>query len=178
MKSVCLLRAVNVGGRKASAAELRAMAAELGFEGAQTLLASGNLVLDPGKLAGAELEAALEAAFEARFGFFTEFMCRTAAQWRTLLEACPFPEAARVAPSRLLAFVPKAAPATDAVERLRALAQDGEQVERAGDVIWIWFDAGVGTSKLSTARGGKAFGAAVTARNHNTVVKLAALAEA
>ena len=42
---VALLRAVNVGGRKSVAmADLRALFADLGFAGVQSLLQSGNVV--------------------------------------------------------------------------------------------------------------------------------------
>ena len=45
MKTIALLRAVNVGGTgKLPMAELKAMAEELGFENAQTYIASGNLI--------------------------------------------------------------------------------------------------------------------------------------
>ena len=59
---VALFRAVNVGGRKATSAELQALAADLGLDDARTLLQSGNLVFRSART-GAELEAELERAF-------------------------------------------------------------------------------------------------------------------
>jgi uncharacterized protein (DUF1697 family) len=179
MKSICLLRAVNVGGRKVVMAELKAMADDLGFRDAKTLLASGNLVLDADKLGSDALSAKLEAEFQKRFGFHAEFICRTAAEWRALMDGCPFPEDAKTRGNRLLCVVAQGSPAKDVVAVLEALAMNGERVARHGDDVWIAFtDEGMADSKLATAKAMKAFGCPVTGRNWNTVAKLGALAQA
>ena len=179
MRSVCLLRAVNVGGRKVVMSELKAMAEAMDFEEPRTLLASGNLVLDAGNLSSNALEAALEGEFTKRFGFHAEFICRTAAEWRTLMDGCPFPQDAMTRGSRLLCLVSQGAPSTDVVAVLEGLAVNGERVARTGDDVWIAFsDDGMADSRLATARAMKAFGCPVTGRNWNTVEKLAALAQA
>lgn len=176
---ICLLRAVNVGGRQVKMDQLRAMASGLGFVGAQTLLASGNLVIEAGELTAQTAAEKLEAGFEAQFGFRSEFICRTAAEWRAIMDACPFPEDHAARGNRLLALVSQGAPAPDVVDRLKAIAVDGERVARTGEVVWISFtDDGMGRSKLMGASTLKAFRTPVTGRNWNTVVKLAALAEA
>ncbi len=178
MKSICLLRAVNVGGRKVVMSDLKAMAEELGFKDAKTLLASGNLVLDAGKLTSDALSAKLEAEFQKRFGFHAEFICRTAQEWRALMDGCPFPKDAQTRGNRLLCLVSQGSPAADVVEQLLALARDGERVARHGDEVWIAFSDGMADSKLMTARAMKAFGCPTTGRNWNTVARLGALAQA
>ena len=70
---VAWLRGVNVGkagaGRKAvPMAELRALAAELGWRGAQTYIQSGNLVFEA-RGSAASLARALEDAIVSRWGF-------------------------------------------------------------------------------------------------------------
>jgi uncharacterized protein (DUF1697 family) len=177
MKSICLLRAVNVGGRKVVMSELAAMAAGMGFKDVKTVLASGNLILEGGDLGSDRLEKALEAEFEKRFGFHAEFICRTAAEWRALMDACPFPEDAKTRGNRLLVLVAQGSPAPDAVAKIEARATLGERVARVGDDLWIAFtDAGMADSKTGQAM--KALGCPVTGRNWNTVEKLAALAQA
>lgn len=179
MRSVCLLRAVNVGGRQVVMSELKAMAEAMGFADARTLLASGNLVLDAGGRSSGALQAALEGEFQKRFGFHCEFICRTAAEWRALMDGCPFPHDAAMRGNRLLCLVSQGAPAAEVVDVLEGLAADGERVARHGDDVWIAFtDDGMAKSKLSTAKAMKAFGCPVTGRNWNTVEKLAALAQA
>lgn len=178
-KSICLLRAVNVGGRQVKMDPLKAMADDLGFTEARTLLASGNLVLDASKLSSGRLSATLEAEFRKRFGFHAEFICRTAREWRALMDGCPFPGEAATRGNRLLCLVSQGSPARDVVGSLEALAADGERVARHGDDVWIAFtDEGMARSKLASARAMKAFGVPVTGRNWNTVEKLGALAQA
>jgi uncharacterized protein (DUF1697 family) len=159
--------------------ELRDLAEAEGFAGAQTLLASGNLVLDAGRLSSAALAEKLEAAFQRRFGFHAEFICRTATEWRALMDGCPFPEDAATRGNRLLVLVSQGRPAADVVEKLQTLAVAGERVARHGDDVWIAFtDEGMARSKLADAKAMKTFGTPVTGRNWNTVAKLAALVEA
>lgn len=176
-RSICLLRAVNVGGRKVVMSELAAMATDLGFADVKTVLASGNLLLDAGAMTSGRLEGALEGEFNRRFGFHAEFICRTAKEWRALMDGCPFPEDAKTRGNRLIVLVAQGSPAKDAVEKLEARAVMGERVARHGDDIWIAFtDEGMADSKTGQAM--KALGCPVTGRNWNTVLKLGALAQA
>lgn len=178
-KSICLLRAVNVGGRQVKMDALKAMADAMGFKEARTLLASGNLVLDAGPMPSGKLEGALESEFNKRFGFHAEFICRTAREWRALMDGCPFPVDAAQRGNRLLCLVSQGSPAAGTVARLEALAGAGERIARHGDDLWIAFtDEGMARSKLASAKAMKAFGCPTTGRNWNTVAKLGALAEA
>ena len=60
MKHVALLRAVNLAGyNKVGMADLKALLIGLGFEDAQTLLQSGNIVFTGGNKTTASLEQAL-----------------------------------------------------------------------------------------------------------------------
>ena len=71
---IALLRGINVGGNKmVPMAELRAHLTSMGFEGVQTLLQSGNVVLRSAKFSCAELETTLEAALLERFGLDVSF---------------------------------------------------------------------------------------------------------
>jgi len=179
MKAICLLRAVNVGGRQVKMDQLKAMAVDMGFADARTLLASGNLVVEAGKASSGSLEKAFEAEFQKRFGFHAEFICRTAAEWRALMDACPFPKDAETRGNRLLCLVPQGRPAADVVEKLEALAAYGEGIARVGDIVWIAFsEEGMARSQLANAKAMRAFATPVTGRNWNTVAKLGALAEA
>ena len=69
----------------------------------------------------------------------------------------------------------KAAPNADALEGLRARAQDGERLEQVGEALWIHYPAGAGTTKLSPNLLNRLVGSPVTARNWRTVVKLQAM---
>ena len=146
---VALLRGINVGGqRKVPMAELRAVAEGLGLTRVRTLIASGNLVFE-GEGAPEALEASLEAAIEAHFGFPVDVMVRTADQWQAYIAGNPFPVEAESAAKFLLLFMGKQATAEAAAEALRARAAPEEKVAGIGDAVWIYFANGGGRSKLA-----------------------------
>jgi uncharacterized protein (DUF1697 family) len=177
-RSIALLRAVNVGGRKLPMAELRALCSgELGWEEVETYIQSGNLVFRA-KGGAAALEAELEAAIERRFELDVPVVVRTAAQWAALAAANPFAEAARDEPNRLQLVVSKGPLNADAAETLMERADAGESVEAAGGALWFHYRDGIARSKLTPALIDKVCGSPSTGRNWNTVLKLREMAEA
>jgi uncharacterized protein (DUF1697 family) len=172
-----LLRAVNVGGRSVPMADLRACAAELGLKDVRSILQSGNLVFESPELAGGALEAALEAAVQARFGLAADVIVRSAAEWTALIAANPFPEAARDDPSHLVVMPMKTAPAKAGVEAVTAAIVGREMAQAHGHELYIVYPDGIGTSKLTNALIERKAGVRGTARNWNTVLKIGAAAQ-
>ena len=116
-RCVALLRGVNVGGNKGvPMSELKAVATALSLGDPRTLLQSGNLVFSASDPKTADLERRLEAGIAERIGVKTEVCVRTAATWRRLVEANPFPEAAKDDPSHLLLIAFKSPPSPDGPE--------------------------------------------------------------
>ena len=162
---IALLRAINIGSHKrVSMSDLRALADDVGFTGARTVLNSGNLVFGS-PLAPAQAERTLESEAKARLGLETEFMVRSAAQWRSIVARNPFPDEAARDPGRLLVMVCKTAPG----KALKITGARNEVVRALGREIFIVYPDGVGRSKLKLSVLG-------TARNWNTVSKLNELA--
>lgn len=174
-RRVALLRAVNVGGRKATSADLRAMMAELRLAEAQTLLQSGNLVFAAEEDDQA-LERTLEAAFAARFGFATDILVRSAGEWTELVAANPMVQMATDDPSHLLVFVLRAKPEPAKVDALRAWVPGRETLQAIGRALYVVYPDRMGDSKLTGAVIERRLGVRGTGRNWNTVTKLAALA--
>jgi uncharacterized protein (DUF1697 family) len=173
---IALLRAVNVGGRgKAPMADLRKMLADLGFEAPQSLLQSGNLVFRA-EAAGAALEALLEQESEARLGLTTDYLVRTAAEWERIVSANPFAAMARDDPSHLVVMPLKSAPDGAAMKGLRAWVRGREAIAAVGRELYLSYPDSIGASKLTGAVIERRLGTRGTARNWNTVTKLAALA--
>ena len=168
---IALLKGINVGGnRRLPMADLKAALTEAGFEDVRTILASGNVVLDAPETDPAALEARLASETTARLGVTTDYMVRDGAQWRAMIEANPFPDAAAKDPGHLLVVVMKTTPDASKV-RAYLEAYDGpERVAVVGREIFIHYPDGQGTSRLSIPRLGNG-----TARNWNTAVRLAAL---
>lgn len=175
---IALLRAVNVGDRQLPMAELRAMAAELGLGEPRTLLQSGNLIFRSDAAEAAALERRLEAAVQARFGFASDVIVRTSEECAALAAQNPFPEQAAADPARLLVMFLKTAPSGESAQALKAAITGPEQAHVVGREAYVAYPEGIGISRLTNAVIEKKLGVRGTARNWNTVLKLAALAEA
>ena len=174
---IALLRAVNVGGRSVAMAELRTLLAELGCGNPRTLLQSGNAVFTlKARMSPAAFEATLEAQAQRRFGIPIAFMLRSAAEWDTLILRNPFVEAAQRDPAHLVLMALKGAPTAAAIKALRDDYKGPETIHVAGRDAYLIYPEGIGRSKLTNALIERKLGVAGTARNWNTVLKLAALA--
>ena len=176
---IALLRAVNVGGRSVLMADLRAMLGELGHANPRTLLQSGNAVFAlKTKVPVAALEKKLEAEAQRRFGFDVAFMLRTMEEWDAIIARNPFPDAAKNDPARLILVALKGAPDASAIKAVRDGYEGPETIHVAGREAYLIYPEGQGNSKLTNALIERKLGVAGTARNWNTVLKLAALASA
>ena len=175
---IALLRGVNVGGRNAvPMAELRDLAEACGFAKPRTLLQSGNLVFTA-RAARAACEDRLEHAIAERFGVRIVVVARDLAAWTHAIDANPFAREARDDPSHVLVTCAKTTPAAGAQARLEAAILGRERAQLRGDVAYVVYPDGIGTSKLTPQKIEKALGTPVTARNWNTVCKLRELAAA
>jgi uncharacterized protein (DUF1697 family) len=162
---VALLRAVNVGGTgKLPMAELKSMCERAGFTEVRTYIASGNVVFNSTKPA-ARIKSALEELLLIYAGKPVQVLVRSAAEIADVLSGNPFPDAA---PNRTVAIFLDQAPAPDALDQLTG--QRGEQVALGKREIYVHYGDGMADSKLKVP--GAASG---TARNMNTVAKLAAM---
>lgn len=174
---LALIRGINVGGRKPVAmADLRAMLERMGFGRVRSLLQTGNLVFEAGAGSRQQLEGRLEAEAEKRLGLRAAFFVRGAAEWGSLVSANPFAEEARRDPGRLVVLLLKRPPVPASIEALRAAITGREQIRVHGDHAYAVYPDGQGRSRLTNALIEKALATRATARNWNTVLKLAALA--
>jgi uncharacterized protein (DUF1697 family) len=173
---LALLRAVNVGGRQPILmAELRDLLLTLGFVGVRSLLQSGNLVFRSNARTGTDLEGFLEQEAAKHLDLQTDFMVRTEEEWKRIVADNPFPEEANHDPGHLVVMFLKRAPSAKEVETLQAAITGPEIVRLNAREAYIVYPAGIGRSRLTNTFVEKKFGTRGTARNWNTVLKLAAL---
>ncbi len=175
---MALLRAVNVGGTgKLAMADLRDFFGDLGFGNARTLIQTGNVVFECDDLPGDELETFLETQASTRLGLDTTFYVRTPDEWNDAIAANPFPEKARDDPSRLFVMALKEAPGAYAMGALEDAISGPERVHASGRHLYIDYPLGVGKSKLTNVLIERKLKTRGTARNWNTVVKIAEMAK-
>jgi uncharacterized protein (DUF1697 family) len=174
-RRAALLRGVNLGGRKLLMSDLAKICADLGFQDPLTLLASGNVVFSAGGTA-ADIEAALEAAL-ARFGLDTDVMVRDVGELHRIVSVNPFAEAVLDHPSHVTVTFHRDFFPPEALERLRAVHDGPERLCAVGRELFVDFGGReqMRESKLLTSMRKARFPTVATARNWNTVTKLAAM---
>jgi uncharacterized protein (DUF1697 family) len=163
---VALLRAVNVGGTgKLPMTELASMCEESGFAAVRTYIASGNVVFTS-KLSEAGVKRALEKRLTDYTGKPAVVMVRTAEELRDVAARNPFPDAPG---NRTVAIFLDNPPPSDTLDHVSGRAD--EQIALGKREIYVAYGADMGHSKLkiTAAKNG-------TARNMNTVAKLAEMA--
>jgi uncharacterized protein (DUF1697 family) len=163
---VALLRAVNVGGTgKLPMSELKAICEAAGFADVRTYIASGNVVFTS-RLAEKAVKQALEQRLQEYAGKPVGVLVRTAAEMTAVLAANPFPEAAA---NRMVAIFLDAPPPATALHEVSG-AKD-ERLALGRREIYVHYGDGMADSRLKipAAKSG-------TARNMNTIAKLAGMA--
>jgi uncharacterized protein (DUF1697 family) len=174
---IALLRAVNVGGRtKVAMADLRQVLDDLGMKNPRTLLQTGNLMFQSPSALDSQLEELLEVETERRLGLRTDFLVRGAKEWSSVIDRNPFPKEAEADPSHLLVVFLKSAPRAESVRALDS-APEPERVSAWGRHLFATYPEGIGRSPLTMSLIERRVGCRGTARNWNTVLKLAALAQ-
>jgi uncharacterized protein (DUF1697 family) len=172
---VALLSAVNVGGRKVERARLRAACLAAGFGRAETLLASGNLLLDGGRKSAATVGGTLEALIAAEFGIATTAILRTAASLEQAAADDPYPD---YPANRALTIFLQRPPGKAEIAALTGFVAGRDRFAIVGDVIYVDARDSVSDIKITPAAMRRHLGQVGTARNRNTVEKLAAKARA
>jgi uncharacterized protein (DUF1697 family) len=165
-KYVALLRAVNVlGSGKLPMSDLKGMCEEAGFAHVQTYIASGNVVFEC-RASEAKVKAVLEKRLHAYAGKPMSVLVRTATEMAAVVKANPFPKAS---PSQAVAIFLDKPPPADALKH--AVGVNDERMRLGKREIFVHFPSGQGRSKLRipAAKAG-------TARNMNTIAKLAEMA--
>ena len=163
---VALLRGVNLGKRQLKMADLKQIGEHLGYDAVSTYIASGNLLFSSGKSEKA-LKSELEKALAEHMNAHVGVMIRTAKEMAEAVTANPFADEPG---NRVVAIFLVDAPPKDAADHARNQAD--ERIALGKREIYVHYPQGQGRSKLgipAAIRG--------TARNMNTVAKLAELAK-
>jgi uncharacterized protein (DUF1697 family) len=163
---IALLRAINVGGTgKLPMADLKSICEDAGFARVETYIASGNVVFES-KAAPSKVKSELEARMLAYAGKPVGVVVRTAAEMQAVLKANPFRDGEG---KYTYAIFLDHAPPRDALEHV--VGQSHEKISLGDREIFVHYPSGMGRSKLKipAAKTG-------TARNMNTVAKLAEMA--
>jgi uncharacterized protein (DUF1697 family) len=165
---VALLRGVNLVGKSTlKMADLKASAEDLGLEQVRTFIASGNLLFTTDE-PEEKLRRMLEKDIQAHMSKEVRVMLRTADEMEAIVRANPFTDQAA---NQVQAFFMNEAPPADLLETVRNRAEDERVATGAREVFVAYGEKGIGRSRIRIPAA-----EAGTARNMNTVAKLAVLA--
>ncbi|MEN5372729.1 DUF1697 domain-containing protein [Stenotrophomonas hibiscicola] len=165
---VALLRAVNVGGTgKLPMRELVAMCEDAGFADVRTYIASGNVVFRS-SLDEAGVRQALGERLKVYAGTPVGVLVRSANEIAGVVARNPFPQAAG---NRVVALFLDASLPADPLDGVTG--RRDEQLALGTREIFVHYGAGMADSRLRMP-----YAQQGTARNMNTVGKLAAMAAA
>ena len=175
-KAGLFLRAINVGGRKLLMADFKAALAESGMTDIRTLGAAGTAVVEA-QTGGADLEARVEAVLARTSGMAVEVFARDSDAMAAIVAGNPFVREVADRPALVAVSFLKgeAGPAGIEAVREKIAGFGGPEEIKAGPAgcLYLSYPAGQGDSKLTPAAIERATGLRGTARNWNTVLKVA-----
>ena len=163
---IALLRAVNVGGTgKLLMKDLTLLCENAGFTGVRTYIASGNVVFKS-RESEMHVKTSLEDGLRQYAGKPVGIFIRTADEMAEIRAKNPFQN---TAPNRTMAIFLDSPPPSNALNDVVGLKD--EEIHLGTREIYVHYGSGMATSKLKipAAKAG-------TARNMNTVAKLAEMA--
>jgi uncharacterized protein (DUF1697 family) len=173
-RTVYLILFRGVGGKTQLPVNvLREKLTQAGFENVATYINSGNAIVRS-RLSRKKVIASIEKICRAQFGFEKAIFAPTLAEWERVIARNPFSKAAEKAPTTVHTALLEAAPKLEDVERVRSCAVKGEEIKVIEGVAYLHTPHGFGTSKMA-AKFDQWIGVTNTARNWNTVLKLAEL---
>ena len=171
---VVLPRGINVGrGNRVPMAQLRSMLESEGYADVATVLQSGNIILTTRSKSPRDVAGAMERLLGEGFDVNVRCMVRTAYQVRAVLERNPLREVV-TNPSRYLVNFLSEDPQPEQVAEVLGEDHTPEAIAIEGAEAYIWSPDGVARMTLSYRYLEKRLGVVATARNWNTVEKIAA----
>jgi uncharacterized protein (DUF1697 family) len=168
---IALLRGINVGGNHiVPMKELKAMLEANGFEDVQSYIQSGNLVFRSTVATG----SLIGDLIEKKYGFRPSVFLLNREDFKKAVEANPYKS--NVGKTIHFFFLEEDPKMVD-FALLDSLKSESEHYALKERVFYLYAPDGIGRSKL-VEKLGRAFpGVTMTARNLNTIAKLAAMIE-
>ena len=170
------LRGINVGGNAIiKMADLAKVFESLKFKNVRTFIASGNVLFETPEADAKALEAKIEKALKKAFGIEIAVMLRTRTEIQSILKRDPFGKKTADSNWKLYVVFMKDKPDAAAVRALSALNGEMETYEAAGREVFCAVHKNHPKPTFSGNFIEKHLKTRATARNWNTVVKVAAL---
>lgn len=164
----------GVGGKtQLPTKPLREKLTEAGFENVATYINSGNAVVRS-RLSRGKVVATIAELCRREFGFEKAIFAPTLEEWEAVIAGNPFSAQADAAPTTVHAALLESVPDSANVARVRACAVGDEDLLVIDRVAYLHTPNGFGRCRMAE-KFDAWIGVENTARNWNTVLRLAAL---
>jgi len=175
---IAFLRAINVGGRTVKMADLRALfAAQPGFSGVETFIASGNVIFQHPSSDREDLQPLVEAFLQAGLGYPVDTFLRMPNEVAEIANCQPFEadiyESAMAAGGAFNVAFLKSPLDPAALERLAALRNGMDDFVASGSQVYWLCRVKQSQSKFSNAVFERKVQAPATFRGMNMLRRLA-----
>jgi len=175
--TVYLILFRGVGGKTQLPVQaLREKLTAAGFEKVATYINSGNAIVRS-RMSRKQVIVTIAELCRTQFDFDKAIFAPTLAEWDDLIARNPFTKAVATAPTTVHAALLASAPKAEDLERIRALAVKDEDLKVIEGVAYVQTPNGFGTCRMAE-KFDKWIGVTNTARNWNTVLKLAEIGRA
>lgn len=173
---VALLRGINLGNRnRVPMGELRTALGEQGFSAVRSHLQSGNVVFDHASTEPGVLADEIAGIVTDRFGVRAAVLVRMADEIAGVVERNPLGAQPNDPAKFLVAFL-ESEPDPRRARELEERDFGGDRVWVSGREAYLWCPGGLRGSELGRLAWDKQLGVTATARNWNTVLRLASMA--
>lgn len=178
IRCVVLPKGINVGGHnRVPMAELRPKLADAGYTDPVTILQSGNIIVtadQPDDAPGpSAVAASVQQLLADEFDVHVPCVARTAAEIEAILERNPLRHLADDGSRYLVNFLSDE-PSPEAVRELTEADHTPEVLHVEGSEAYVWAPEGIKALRLTYAHLERHFGVTATARNWNTLERIAA----
>lgn len=177
IRSVALLRAINVGGHTVRMDRLRTLFEELALPRVETFIASGNVLFDAPSAKHASLETRIERQLAQALGYEVITFIRPLAELARVANDHPFDTDAADGHALSIGFL-KAPLDAEHAARVAALSNDYDRFHMSDRQLYWHCRGRMSDSTLFGKVLDRAIGSPVTFRNVTTIRKLAAKASA
>lgn len=170
------LRAINVGGHVVKMDRLRVLFTDMGFSGVSTVIASGNVLFESRPTSVRQLEGRIERTLREALGYDVTTFVRTATEIAAVAAYEPFARQSMEEAVSVLVIFMRQPPPAEAREKLLALRTPTDEFHVAEREAW-WLCRTRMSESPVFKKGSieKVLGVPGTARNINTVRKIAGL---
>jgi uncharacterized protein (DUF1697 family) len=169
---IIFLRGVNVGGRATVKMDLlKELLGRKGFEGVSSYINSGNIALQS-DLDKPVIQKIFKDILRDQFGIAADLLVKTREEVKEIISKNPFNEETENDNAKRVVVMLSGIVDSKRWNSLKENKSIVENFYPADDLIYIYYNNGIGRSKFTNTLIEKKLGVIATARNWNTILKM------